>query len=551
MNSFSLASVLEGAALMAPVVMLLACLLRGLREQMPSMLWLAPVPALVASLLGTGSPPLVLDLAPYRATFELDAPGAMLLGVAALLWIAAGVYASRYLRGKPHTGRFVVCWLLTLTGNIGVFIAADLASFYLAFALVSIPAYGFLIHDGTSRAERAGAIYMALTLLGENLLLLAFVLLAAGNPGRTLLIQDCRAALSASPWRDATLVLLIGGFGLKAGLVPLHFWMPLTYTAAPVPAAAVLSGAVVKAGVIGLTRFLPIGQGLPGWGVAMAALGLLSAFYGVAVGMTQANPKTVLAYSSVSQMGLIAAVVGMGLANSDRGTEMAVAFYAAHHILAKGALFLVIGVVATTGSARLWPVFLPATVLALGLGGLPLTGGALAKLAVKETLGKGAVGLLATFSAATSTLLMMHFLHCLRNTAVRHAREGAPGGLVAPWLAMAVAAVIVPWVLYFAAAIGGLSEALSLTGLWAALWPILVGGSLWVGLQRWVQFLPDIPEGDIVVVGEAAARASTAWGTALEQADSALRRWPVACLSLLIVAIILGALMLAGWHPIR
>jgi formate hydrogenlyase subunit 3/multisubunit Na+/H+ antiporter MnhD subunit len=194
MSGLSLSSALEGAALIAPVVMLLACLSRQCQDRMPSLLWLAPVPALVASLLGSGSPPVVLDLAPYRVTLELDAPGAMLLGVAALLWIAAGVYASSYLRGKPQTGRFAVCWLLTLTGNIGVFLTADLASFYLAFALVSIPAYGLLIHDGTSGSRRAGAVYMALTLLGETILLLAFVMLAAAAPGRSLLIQHCRAA---------------------------------------------------------------------------------------------------------------------------------------------------------------------------------------------------------------------------------------------------------------------------------------------------------------------------------------------------------------------
>ena len=104
----------------------------------------------------------------------------------------------------------------------------------------------------------------------------------------------------------------IVGFALKIGLVPLHVWMPLAYTAAPIPAAAVLSGAAVKAGVIGLIRFLPLGAAMPGWGEALVALGFFSAFYGVAVGITQANPKTVLAYSSVSQMGVIAAVLGMG-----------------------------------------------------------------------------------------------------------------------------------------------------------------------------------------------------------------------------------------------
>jgi formate hydrogenlyase subunit 3/multisubunit Na+/H+ antiporter MnhD subunit len=476
----------------------------------------------------------------------LDRPGAILLGVAALLWIASGAYAPSYLRGEPHGGRFAVCWLLTLIGNVGVFVTADLASFYLAFALVSIPAYGLLLHHATPKTERAGAIYMALTLLGENFLLIGFVLLAAATPNGSLRIRDCLAALPASPWREPTLALLIAGFGLKTGLVPLHVWMPLTYTAAPAPAASVLSGAVVKAGVVGLIRFIPLDPGLAGWGGALACAGLFSAFYGVAVGITQANPKTVLAYSSISQMGLIAAVVGMGMASSDRGTSLAVAFYAANHILAKGALFLVIGVVATTGSARLWPVLFPAAVLALGLSGLPLTGGALAKLAVKQPLGSGVVSLLATLSAAGSTLLMLHFLHCLRKIARPDARETAPVGLLLPWLAMALAGVVVPWVLYFANDVGTPYAALSPAALWEALWPTLIGALLAIGLRRWAEFLPDVPESDIVVAGEGAARATVSWGAALERADTLLQRWPVACLSLLTVAIVLCALMLTA-----
>jgi formate hydrogenlyase subunit 3/multisubunit Na+/H+ antiporter MnhD subunit len=254
----------------------------------------------------------------------------------------------------------------------------------------------------------------------------------------------------------------------------------------------------------------------------------------------------VLAYSSISQMGLIAAVVGMGMASSDRGTPLAVAFYAAHHILAKGALFLVIGVVSATRSARPWLVLFPAAVLALSLAGLPLTGGALAKLAVKGPLGSGAVGLLATFSAAGSTLLMLHFIHRLKAVAVRDSKTAASVGLISPWLTMALAAVVVPWVLYFATGMGSLSGALSPKALWAALWPILIGGLLAVGLRYWARFLPEVPEGDIVVVCEKAAQATVAWGAALERADAFLRRSPVACLSLLGVAIILGALMLTG-----
>jgi formate hydrogenlyase subunit 3/multisubunit Na+/H+ antiporter MnhD subunit len=185
------------------------------------------------------------------------------------------------------------------------------------------------------------------------------------------------------------------------GLLPLHVWLPLAHPAAPMPASAVLSGVIVKAGVIGLIRFLPVEPALPDWGAVLAAAGLLTAYWGVAIGLTQRNPKTVLAYSTVSQMGLVAAVLGMGLL-AGGGAGTAGTFYAAHHVLAKGALFLAVGVVAATGAGRLWPVLLPAAVLALGFGGLPLTGGYVAKLAVKDTLGEGAVGLLATLAGAAA-----------------------------------------------------------------------------------------------------------------------------------------------------
>jgi multicomponent Na+:H+ antiporter subunit A len=546
LNLLPLSALLLVTALAAPVTMLLACLWRSPREQMHNLLWLAPIPALLASLLAVGGPPLILNHPPYRVALLLDLPGAMLLGVAALLWIVAGFYASSYLRGNSHGARFAICWLLTLTGSVGAFMSFDLASFYLAFALVSIPAYGLIVHDGTTGVQRAGSIYMALTILGETFLLMAFVLLAAGSPGGSLLIRDAMAALPTSPWRDPALALLISGFGLKAGLVPLHVWMPLTYSAASTPAAAVLSGAVVKAGVIGLIRFLPFSTAMPDWGGALAGIGLLTAFYGVAVGITQTNPRTVLAYSSVSQMGLIAAVCGLGLAKGDEGVVIGAAFYAAHHVLVKGALFLAVGVVATTGSRRLSQVLVLAGVLGLGLGGLPLTGGALAKLAVKPTMGEGMIGFLGTLSAIGTALLMLHFLHRLTLTARPDSEAAAPRGLVLPWLTMAIASVAIPWVLYPAAGVGKLSDALAPAALWAALWPILIGGILAFGLRRWEDRLPRVPEGDLVVMVESAARKSVEWGAMLERAENITRQWPIACLALLAIALLLGAAMLAG-----
>jgi len=532
-------------ALAVPLGMLLACLWPRALNRMPSFLALAPMPALASLLLVADDSSLILGSSRLHLTFALDRPGAMLLGVAALLWIASGAYASQYLQGRPDRGRFVVCWLMTLTGCLGVFLAADMVGFYFLLALLSLGACGLVIHHETRRAWRAGAIYIGLALLAEAFLLMAFVLLAGQIPGDSLLIRDAAAALPASPQRDLILALLIAGLGMKAGLVPFHFWMPLAYSVAPTPASAVLSGAVVKASILGMIRFLPLETALPDWGTALAAAGLFAALYGVVIGITQRNPRVVLAYSSVSQMGFIVAVIGMGLIAGDGRAALAAAFYAAHHVLVKGALFLSVGVIAATGSRRLWPMLLPAAIIAVGLGGLPLTGGALAKIVVDGPLGDGTASKIATLSAVGTTLLMLQFLRSLAKTASPDPQATAAAGLVWPWLATAVVSLVVPWTLYLAVPGGTLPDPLAPAVLWKALWPVLLGAVLAMALWRWSRWLPRIPEGDVVVALDGAAQVAVALGKTLERMDSALRQWPAAGVAFLILTIALGAALFA------
>ncbi len=534
-------------ALATPVAALLACLWHPARERMLSLLVLAPLPALAVALVALldadAMPSLMLD--PDRQIgLSLDQPGAILLGVAALLWSAAGAYAATYLRGKPHGGRFAIFWLLTLTGSLGVFVAADLLSFYLTFALVSLAAWGLVAHDDTPGARRAGVIYLLLAVVGEVLLLLAFVLLDIASPGASLAINTVVATLPESPWLAATLALLIAGFGLKAGLAPLHVWLPVAHPAAPMPASAVLSGVIVKAGIIGLIRFLPWDAGLDWWGAALTGIGLVTAFYAVAMGIVQSNPKTVLAYSTASQMGLVAAILGMGLAVGDREAVTAGTVYAAHHLLAKGALFLAVGVFAATARRRLWPVLVPAAILALGFAGLPPTGGFLAKLAAKPVLGSGLVGLLASLAAAGSTLLMIHFLYRAAASASPDPGASAAAGLVWPWWLLFLSALLLPWTL---APLAGLSPWSVMTDrslLWSGLWPILAGGVLALALQRWGARLPRVPEGDLLALFTGSPRWANAVGEMLERTETWLRQWPVAGLSLLILTLVLWLPML-------
>ena len=526
------------ATLAAPLVVLALFLAPGLRGLARAITPLAAVPALAAAALAIGGAPFGAELPALRVALSLDQPGGLLLAAAALVWLNVSLFALSEGRGKPTADRFAVSWLLTMAGSLGVFIAADLLTFYLVYALVSVPAYYLVAHDEEPDSRRAGAVYLAFALLGEAVLLIAFVMLAAGEPNGATQIRDVVAALPASPWRDAALALIILGFGMKIALVPLHGWMPLTYAAAPIPAAAVLSGAGVKAGVIGLIRFLPSSAAFPGWGEALVWLGFISAFYGVAIGVTQRDPKTMLAYSSISQMGVIAAALGMALASADQGAATNVAFYAANHVLVKAALFLTLGAVAVLGGRARTLALIVAALLGLSLAGLPLTGGALAKLAVKDQFGDSAASVAAQLSAAATTALMLVFVMRLaRLPAVE--RAAAPRGRLSSWVALAVAASLLPWLLY--AAIGSPAEALEPAKLWDAVWPMLIGavlaGALWAAGDR----LPRIPAGDIVVAEEAAFRASLSLGPAFERADRGLREWPAGGLALLMVALALAA----------
>ncbi len=527
-------------ALATPLVFLLSCAWPRLKALRATFLAVAPIPALVASVLAADSGPLILDQMLFPAVFVLDPAGALLLGVSALLWIAAGAYAIASMREELQNGWIAACWLLTLLGNVGVFLASDVISFYLAFALVSLPAYG-LIAGRRSAEESVGRLYFSVALLGEAFLIVAFAALALGAPDQSLLISDGVAALRDSPWRNVTIGLTIAGFGTKIGLIPFHIWMPSTYRAAPIPVAAVLSGAAVNAGVIGFLRFLPWGSHLAFWGDALVVLGMFGAFYGVTIGLTQRDLKTILAYSSVSQMGLVAATLGSGLVAGDAVAAGAAALYAAHHGLAKGGLFLATGVVLSLKSGR--GAWIKALVgfLALSLAGLPLTGGAIAKLALKEPLGDGIVGALSVLSAIATTLLMLHFLERLRATPRCPAETFAPG-LIGPWLVVTAASIGVPTVYLAANTSLGLASLLDYRLAWEFLWPVLAGAALAAASWRWRDQAPTVPEGDVAVLLQQASGPARWLGVAFERTDKSLRKWPVAAAMLLATATVFAGI---------
>jgi formate hydrogenlyase subunit 3/multisubunit Na+/H+ antiporter MnhD subunit len=542
-----MSAALLGSALALPLLLLLASASARLRPVLLALFPVAPIPALAASLFAQTGSMVAFGYGRAALRFSLDLPGAMLLGTAAVLWIFAGLYAAAISRNRPDRGGFVISWLMTLTGCVGVFLAADLISFYFLLAVLSVGASGLVFQGEGREALRASATYLGLALFAEGILLAGLILLAQAVPNGSLLIRDAAAALPHSPWRDVTLVLLLAGLGIKAGLVPLHFWMPLAYGAAPIPAAAVMSGAAVKASILAMIRFLPLGIALPEFGHPLAVLGLIGAFYGVAIGITQSRPEIILAYSSVSQMGFLVAVIGMGMAAGDTGTALAASFYAAHHLLVKGALFLAVGLTALTGGRHLRPILLPAAIIALGLGGLPLTGGALAKYAAKDLMGSGFAATAAAASSVATTLLMLHFLQRLRLTGANDSDARPPRAATGAWLAMAFSSLALPWTLYLAIPLDTLAKAIAPAALWSALWPVLIGAGLAVALNRFGAWLPRIPPGDFGSLAMSPfVETGVAAGRLFVRADAFARRWAVACIALLLASLMFGWSLMAG-----
>ncbi|MGD1971943.1 MAG: proton-conducting transporter membrane subunit, partial [Desulfobacterales bacterium] len=270
----------------------------------------------------------------------LDAISRTFLFFTALLWFLSGIYGQRYLATDPHRSRFFFYYLLAMSGNFGLIIAQDMITFYVFFALMSFPSYGLVVHNQDKDALRAGKIYIILVIFGEILLFTALALIFRTTGSSSL------NAITFMPSNHLVILLVLVGFGIKAGALPLHVWLPLAHPAAPTPASAVLSGAMIKAGLLGWLRFLPWEQTKTAvWGSPCIVAGMLAAFFGVIVGLNQKNPKTLLAYSSISQMGLMTAGIGIGLALPDAAplAIAAVSVYAVHHGFAKGALFLSVG----------------------------------------------------------------------------------------------------------------------------------------------------------------------------------------------------------------
>ena len=344
--------VLEGSALDRPLVYgaSLALCAVGLAIGMRALIGQAPVETMILPL----GPPWI------GAHFRLDALSAFFLVVVNLGGGAASLYALGFGRHETAPQRVLPFYPLFLAGMTLVVVADDAFTFLFSWEFMSLSSWALVMaHDHVRENLRAGYVYLVMASFGTLALLLAFGLLAGS--GEAFAFDAIRGEHSSPALLALVLILVLIGTGSKAGLVPLHAWLPLAHPAAPSHVSGLLSGVMTKVAVYAFVRivFDLLGGAVWWWSVVVLALAGVTCVMGVLYALMQHDLKRLLAYHTVENIGII--FIGLGLALGFHayglGWAAALAFTAAllhvlNHSLFKNLLFLGSGAVLTATGER-------------------------------------------------------------------------------------------------------------------------------------------------------------------------------------------------------
>ena len=316
---------------------------------------------LVAVLAVLGSVTMVVELPvglPWMHWhFRLDPLAAFFLGVIGVITAAVSVYGPGYTR-KYQSGPYSLSVLGLFTGLfvLGmqlVVLADDAFAFLVAWEVMSVASYFLVAYEHHQPANRRAAfLYLLMAQIGAVLILLCFGVFAAFSADFTF--DAFRLAELDPVWASVAFTLGLAGFGMKAGLVPLHVWLPEAHPVAPSHISALMSGVMLKVAVYGFMRLLFdfLGPLRSEWGLVLLAVGSLTAVYGVLYALVQTDLKRVLAYSSVENIGIIFICLGFSVTYYANGAPVigalaliASLYHALNHALFKSLLFLNAGAV--------------------------------------------------------------------------------------------------------------------------------------------------------------------------------------------------------------
>jgi formate hydrogenlyase subunit 3/multisubunit Na+/H+ antiporter MnhD subunit len=303
---------------------------------------------------------LPLGLPWLGAHFRIDALAAFFLVVVNLGGAAASLFALGYGRHEENPQRVLPFYPAYLAAMNLVVLADDAFSFLAAWEFMSLTSWALVIaHHRDRENVRAGYIYLLMASFGTLALLLAFGLLA-GSDGHYA-FDAIRASHATAGLAALVLVLVLIGAGSKAGVVPLHAWLPLAHPAAPSHVSALMSGVMTKVAVYGFVRIVFDLLGPPDWwwSIPVLIVGGVTAAMGVLYALMQRDLKRVLAYSTIENIGIIFAALGLALAFKAEGLAFAAAlaltaglFHVFNHALFKSLLFFGAGAVLNATGTR-------------------------------------------------------------------------------------------------------------------------------------------------------------------------------------------------------
>ncbi len=336
-------------------------------------------------------------------SFQIDGISRLFAGLTSVMWFLVGIYAVPYLEHEQEEHRFLGFYLIVIGVLVGLDFSANLVTMYVFYELMTLTSLPLVLHERTKEAVMAGLKYLFYSVGGAFLALFGIFFLAGVSstltftPGGVMAGQAAGAALSGKEGLLlAAVCCLIIGFGTKAGMFPLHGWLPTAHPVAPAPASAVLSGVITKAGVLAVIRVVYYVVGpevIRGTWVQTVwiVLSLLSVFMGSMLAYKEKVFKKRLAYSSVSQLSYI--MFGLSLLNTQAyvGAMSHVVF----HSVIKDALFMTAGAVIVQtgwtrvedmrGLGRVMPITLGCyTAASLALVGIPPASGFVSKWYLAE-----------------------------------------------------------------------------------------------------------------------------------------------------------------------
>lgn len=290
-------------------------------------------------------------------TFCLDGFRLIYLAAGIIMWSISGIFSLEYMAHYEKKRRYYVFFWATFFATMGVFLSGDFYTTFLFFEIMSFTSYVWVAFDEKTESLRAAQTYLAVAVIGGLTMLMGLFLLnhLCGTLEFQALGQKSREILETGGAQAKELymagILMLTGFGAKAGCFPLHIWLPKAHPAAPAPASALLSGILTKTGIFGLiVMSFGIFFGEFNWGLLIVVLGLITMFLGAFLAVFSINLKRTLACSSISQIGFILTGLGIGSLLLAAGEEPVLAvrgtlLHMINHSLFKLVLFLCAGTV--------------------------------------------------------------------------------------------------------------------------------------------------------------------------------------------------------------